>query len=65
MAEIIIMFMSSSDFDRQGLDSLGIHWAQYFAMTNVSLLIFLIALDKSVPIFHKMIINIMSGFGFN
>tara|TARA_Y100001968_G_scaffold333747_1_gene398999 strand:- start:5090 stop:5263 length:174 start_codon:yes stop_codon:yes gene_type:complete len=55
--------MSSSDFDRQGLDPFGIHWAQYFAMTNISLLIFLTALDKAVPNFHKILLQILSQFG--
>ena len=56
--------MTSSKFDQSGLDGLGIHWAQYLSMTCVSLLIFLVSLDKAVPSFHKLTINLLSQSGF-
>jgi len=49
--------MNSFGFNRYGLDRAGIHWAQHLAMTIVSLLIFLIALDKAVPAFHNLLIS--------
>ena len=45
--------MTSTSFDKNGLDKAGIHWMQYLSMTSMSLLIFLIALDKAVPSFHQ------------
>lgn len=51
--------MSSSGFDRYGLDGAGIHWMQYLAMTSMSLMIFLISLDKAVPQFHDFLITIV------
>ncbi len=56
--------MYTTHFDSSGLDSLGIHWAQYFAMTNISLLIFLTALDKAFPSFHSFILTTLSNLGF-
>ena len=55
--------MTSTNFDKNGLDSIGIHWMQYLSMTSMSLLIFLIALDKAVPNFHHFIIILMSKAG--
>jgi len=39
--------MEIKEFNNHGLDSLGIHWMQYLSMTLISLLIFLIGLDKA------------------
>ena len=47
--------MTSTSFDKNGLDKAGIHWMQYLSMTSMSLLIFLIALDKAVPNFHDFV----------
>ena len=55
--------MVSSGFDKSGVDILGIHWAQYLSMTCVSLLIFLIALDKAIPSFHKLCLGFMANLG--
>ena len=55
--------MSYADFNNSGLDKLGIHWAQYLSMTCVSLLIFLVSLDKAVPSFHRLILALMSQVG--
>ena len=57
-------------FNDYGVDGIGIHWMQYLSMTFVSLLIFLIALDKSFPIFHHLISSFLfklqcSGFNCN
>ena len=48
--------MTSTSFDKNGLDKAGIHWMQYLSMTSMSLLIFLIALDKAVPSFHQFVL---------
>ena len=48
--------MTSTSFDKNGLDKAGIHWMQYLSMTSISLLIFLIALDKAVPSFHQFVL---------
>ena len=55
--------MTSTSFDKNGLDKAGIHWMQYLSMTTMSLLIFLIALDKAVPIFHDFILHSMAKAG--
>ena len=55
--------MTSTSFDKNGLDKAGIHWLQYVSMTSMSLLIFLIALDKAVPSFHKLILFLMDKVG--
>ncbi len=55
--------MTSTSFDRNGLDGAGIHWMQYLSMTAMSLLIFLVALDKAVPSFHKLILFAMVKVG--
>ena len=55
--------MTSTSFDKNGLDKAGIHWMQYLSMTSMSLLIFLIALDKAVPIFHRFILLSMAKAG--
>ena len=55
--------MTSTSFDKNGLDKAGIHWMQYLSMTSMSLLIFLIALDKAVPKFHYFILNSMARTG--
>ena len=55
--------MTSASFDKNGLDKAGIHWMQYLAMTSMSLLIFLIALDKAVPIFHQFVLSSMAKSG--
>ena len=51
--------MESKGFNNHGVDSLGIHWMQYLSMTLLSLLIFLIGLDKAIPSFHQLIISIL------
>ena len=55
--------MTSTSFDKNGLDKAGIHWMQYLSMTSMSLLIFLIALDKTVPIFHRFVLLSMAKAG--
>ena len=55
--------MTSTSFDKNGLDKAGIHWMQYLSMTSMSLLIFLIALDKAVPSFHRFILLTMTKAG--
>ena len=55
--------MTSTSFDKNGLDKAGIHWMQYLSMTLMSLLIFLIALDKAVPIFHHFLLLSMVKAG--
>ena len=55
--------MEIKEFNNHGLDSLGIHWMQYLSMTSMSLLIFLIALDKAVPSFHQFILFSMAKAG--
>ena len=55
--------MTSSSFDKYGLDKAGIHWMQYLSMTSMSLLIFLIALDKAVPSFHHFVLITMVKAG--
>tara|TARA_Y100001968_G_scaffold172779_1_gene158161 strand:- start:10754 stop:10933 length:180 start_codon:yes stop_codon:yes gene_type:complete len=55
--------MVSTGFNKSGVDVLGIHWAQYLSMTCVSLLIFLVALDKAVPTFHKFILGFLAKAG--
>ena len=55
--------MTSTSFDKNGLDKAGIHWMQYLSMTTMSLLIFLIALDKAVPNFHHFILILMAKAG--
>ena len=55
--------MTITSFDRNGLDGAGIHWMQYLSMTSMSLLIFLVALDKAVPSFHHFILISMAKAG--
>ena len=55
--------MTSTSFDKNGLDNAGIHWMQYLSMTSMSLLIFFIALDKAVPSFHQFILISMAKAG--
>ena len=62
--------MALKDFDKNGLDVIGVHWMQYLSMTLVSLLIFFIGLDKSSPDFHHLILALLfklqcSGFNCN
>ena len=51
--------LSKSDFDKDGLDPLGIHWGQYLALTFSSLLIFSISLYECIPSFKSLILNII------
>ncbi|WP_320664602.1 hypothetical protein [Prochlorococcus sp. MIT 1223] len=55
--------MTSTGFDKNGLDGAGIHWLQYLSMTSMSFLIFLVALDKAVPSFHNLILISMAKVG--
>tara|TARA_B100000965_G_C19383640_1_gene665755 strand:- start:362 stop:544 length:183 start_codon:yes stop_codon:yes gene_type:complete len=55
--------MSSSNFDKNGLDKAGIHWLQYLSMASMSFLIFFIALDKAVPSFHYLVLISMNKVG--
>ena len=55
--------MTSTSFDKNGLDKAGIHWMQYLSMTSMSFLIFLIALDKAVPKFHHFVLYSMAKAG--
>ena len=57
--------MTSTRFDKNGLDKAGSHWMQYLSMTSMSLLIFLIALDKAVPSFHHFVLISMAKAGIN
>ena len=62
--------MEKSDFDNLGIDSLGIHWGQYLALTLSSLLIFLIGMYKTFPNFKSFVLNVVwflncSGFNCN
>jgi len=51
--------MDINKFNNNGLDKVGIHWMQYLSMTIVSLMIFIICLDKAVPIFHSFILSLL------
>ena len=51
--------MEIKEFNNHGLDRLGIHWMQYLSMTLISLLIFLIGLDKAVPSFHHFVLSLL------
>ena len=55
--------MTNTSFDKNGLDKVGIHWLQYLSMTSMSLLIFIIALDKAVPSFHGFVLFLMTKAG--
>ena len=55
--------MTSTSFDKNGLDEAGIHWLQYLSITSMSLLIFLIALDKAIPSFHNFVLFFMAKVG--
>ena len=55
--------MTSTSFDKNGLDKTGIHWMQYLSMTSMSFLIFLVALDKAVPNFHHFVLFLMAKAG--
>ena len=55
--------MEIKEFNNHGLDNLGIHWMQYLSMTSMSLLIFLIALDKALPSFHHFVLFLMAKAG--
>ncbi len=62
--------MRINEFNNDGLDRFGIHWKQYLAMTLISLLICFVALDKSVPVFHHLVLSLLfklqcSGFNCN
>ena len=62
--------MNRKSFDKNGVAPAGIHWGQHVAMTLMSLMIFFIALDKSVPSFHDFALNLLfrlqcSGFDCN
>ena len=47
------------DFNKDGLDIIGIHWMQYLSMTLISLLIFFIGLDRAIPGFHHFILFLL------
>ena len=51
--------MAKSQFDNSGIDSIGIHWGQYLALTLSSLLIFLIAIYKTIPSFKNIVLEII------
>tara|TARA_Y100001968_G_C19435812_1_gene759603 strand:+ start:1625 stop:1831 length:207 start_codon:yes stop_codon:yes gene_type:complete len=51
--------MAPDTFDNDGLDAFGIHWLQYLSMTMISLLIFLVCLDKSTPSFHHFVLFLL------
>tara|TARA_B100000212_G_scaffold266563_1_gene206051 strand:+ start:57 stop:251 length:195 start_codon:yes stop_codon:yes gene_type:complete len=62
--------LAKSQFDNSGIDPIGIHWGQYLALTLSSLLIFLIAVYKTVPSFKNIVLEIIwflncSGFNCN
>ena len=55
--------MTSTSFDKNGLDKAGFHWMQYLSMSSMSLLIFLVALDKAIPTFHHFVLRAMAQAG--
>ena len=62
--------MVRSEFDKSGMDPLGIHWGQYLALTLSSLLIFFIGVYKTIPNFRELVLNVIwflncSGFNCN
>tara|TARA_Y100001978_G_C23617195_1_gene396586 strand:- start:421 stop:711 length:291 start_codon:yes stop_codon:yes gene_type:complete len=66
----ILSTLVKSDFNKKGTDSIGIHWAQYLALTFSSLLIFLISMYKAIPSFKVLILEMIwflncSGFNCN
>ncbi|KGF89779.1 hypothetical protein EU92_1570 [Prochlorococcus marinus str. MIT 9107] len=62
--------MSNSNFDKNGLDSFGIHWLQYTAFAISCFAIFTTWAFFYDEIFHNFIMNILrfincSGFNCN
>tara|TARA_Y100001978_G_scaffold182819_1_gene179950 strand:+ start:460 stop:654 length:195 start_codon:yes stop_codon:yes gene_type:complete len=62
--------LTKSEFDKSGVDPVGIHWGQYLALTFSSLLILVISLYKAIPNFKNFILEIIwflncSGFNCN
>ena len=62
--------MANSEFDKSGIDSIGIHWGQYLALTLSSLLILFISVYKTIPNFKSFVLEIIwflncSGFNCN
>ena len=60
--------MSNSDFDKDGLDSYGVHWLQYVAFAVSCLAIFTTWAFFYDDNFHNFIIKIIRIFncsGFN
>tara|TARA_B100000212_G_C27288695_1_gene496299 strand:+ start:413 stop:607 length:195 start_codon:yes stop_codon:yes gene_type:complete len=59
-----------SEFNKSGVDPIGIHWGQYLALTLSSLLIFFIGIYKTFPNFKSFVLEIIwflncSGFNCN
>ena len=48
-----------SEFNKSGTNALGIHWAQYLALTFSSILIFFISIYKTIPAFKNFILEIV------
>ena len=64
------LILSKSDFDKDGIDQIGIHWGQYLALTLSSFFIFSISLYNAIPEFRNFVLNIIwfincSGFNCN
>ena len=62
--------LSNSDFDKNGIDSYGIHWLQYVAFAVFGFAIFTIWAFFFDEKFHNLIMNIFriincSGFNCN
>tara|TARA_B100000131_G_scaffold66871_1_gene63139 strand:+ start:114 stop:308 length:195 start_codon:yes stop_codon:yes gene_type:complete len=60
--------LSNSDFDKNGLDSYGVHWLQYAAFAVACFAIYTTWAFFYVDSFHDFIIKIIRNFncsGFN
>ena len=53
------VILEKSEFDKSGLDTIGIHWGQYLALTLSSFLIFVVSIYKTVPNFKNFILEII------
>ena len=66
----MLFILSKSDFDKNGIDQVGIHWGQYLALTFSSFFIFSICLYRAIPEFRNFVLDIIwfincSGFNCN
>tara|TARA_Y100000589_G_C26776670_1_gene476058 strand:- start:256 stop:450 length:195 start_codon:yes stop_codon:yes gene_type:complete len=51
--------LEKSEFDKSGIDAIGIHWGQYLALTLSSVLILFISAYKTIPNFKNIILEII------